>query len=44
MNKQSNFFQRAVNAVVEGRSREAARFIARFEADHPTLRNSVTKR
>jgi hypothetical protein len=34
MSKKNNFFQRAVNAIVEGRTREAERFIARFERDH----------
>ena len=34
MSKQNNFFQRAINAIVEGRTRQAERFIARFERDH----------
>ncbi|WP_276315264.1 hypothetical protein [Devosia salina] len=34
MSKQNNFFQRAVNAIVEGRTRQAERYIARFEREH----------
>jgi hypothetical protein len=34
MSKQGNFLQRAVNAIIEGRTREAERYVARFERDH----------
>ncbi|WP_338719959.1 hypothetical protein [Devosia sp. XK-2] len=34
MSKQNNLFQRAFNAIVEGRSRQAARFVARYEREH----------
>lgn len=34
MTRKANFFQRAVNAIVEGRTRQAERFIARFEREH----------
>lgn len=38
MSKSVNFFQRAVNAIVEGRTRQAERFIARYERDHDQVR------
>ena len=44
MSKPTNFFQRALNAIVEGRAREAERYVARFEQDHPNLRNKVNQR
>lgn len=44
MSKPANFFQRAVNAIVEGRTRQAERYLARFEQDHPGLRNKVNQR
>ena len=34
MSKKNNFFQRAFNAVVEGRTRQAERYVARFEREH----------
>jgi hypothetical protein len=34
MSKQNNFLQRAFNAVVEGRTRQAERYVARFEREH----------
>lgn len=34
MSKQNNIFQRAFNAIVEGRSRQAERYVAQFERDH----------
>jgi hypothetical protein len=34
MSKQNNLFQRAFNAIVEGRSRQAQRFVARYEREH----------
>ena len=34
MSKQNNLFQRAFNAIVEGRTRQAQRYIAQYERDH----------
>lgn len=34
MNSQKNFFQRAVDAVIEGRTRQAQRYVNQFERDH----------
>jgi hypothetical protein len=34
MSKQNNLFQRAFNAIVEGRTRQAQRYIAKFERDY----------
>ena len=34
MSKESNFFQRALNALVEGRARQAERYVAQYERDH----------
>jgi len=34
MSKQNNLFQRAINAIVDGRTRQAERFVARFEREH----------
>lgn len=34
MSKQNNLFQRAFNAIVEGRTRQAERYIAKFERDY----------
>ncbi len=39
MSKKNNFFQRALNAIVEGRTRQAERYVARFERDHDFGRN-----
>ncbi len=44
MSKNRNFFQRALDAVVEGRAREAARYVAQFERDHPRVNNKVNGR
>lgn len=33
MSKQNNLFKRAFNAIVEGRTRQAQRYIAKFERD-----------
>ncbi len=44
MAKHPNFFQRAVNAIVEGRTRQAERYVARFERDHPDFANKVNRR
>jgi hypothetical protein len=38
MSKQNNLFQRAVNAIVEGRTRQAERYVAQFERDHDFAR------
>lgn len=34
MSKPTNFFQRTLNAIVEGRAREAERYVARLNLDH----------
>jgi len=34
MSKQNNVFQRAFNAIVEGRTRQAERYVSRFEREH----------
>ncbi|WP_267911603.1 hypothetical protein [Devosia rhizoryzae] len=34
MNKGKNFFRRTLDAIVEGRAREAQRFVDRYERDH----------
>ncbi|HWV22282.1 MAG TPA: hypothetical protein VN036_14745 [Devosia sp.] len=44
MSKQNNFFQRALNALVEGRTRQAERYIAQFERDHAHSEAKVNKR
>jgi len=44
MSKQNNFFQRALNALVEGRTRQAERYIAQFERDHAQSEAKVNKR
>ncbi len=44
MNKNRNFFQRALDAVVEGRARQAERYVARFERDHDITRGKVNGR
>jgi hypothetical protein len=38
MSNPQNFFRRALDAIVAGRTRQAERYIARFERDHPELR------
>ncbi len=43
MNKDRNFFQRAVDALVEGRTRQAERYVAQFERDYGQ-RNKVNRR
>lgn len=40
MSKPANFFRRAVNAIVDTRTRQAERYIAQFEQDHPGLRRN----
>lgn len=44
MNSQRNFFQRAVDAVIEGRTRQAQRFINQYERDHARTSNKVNSR
>ncbi|MFD1251457.1 hypothetical protein DEVEQU_02929 [Devosia equisanguinis] len=44
MAKQNNFFQRALNALVEGRTRQAERYIAQFERDQSRAHNKVNAR
>ena len=44
MSKQNNFFQRALNAIVEGRTRQAERYIAQYERDHSHSELKVNKR
>ncbi len=34
MNKNRNFLQRAVDALVEGRTKQAERYVARFEREY----------
>ena len=38
MSNPQNFFRRALDAIVAGRTRQAERYIARFERDPPELR------
>lgn len=38
MNRDKNFFQRAVDAIVEGRTRQAERYVARFERERDLTR------
>lgn len=33
MHSKPNFFQRALNAIVEGRARQAERYVAQFERE-----------
>lgn len=40
MNKDRNFFQRAMDAVIEGRTRQAERYVAQFEREY-RARNKV---
>jgi hypothetical protein len=44
MSKQNNFFQRALNALVEGRTRQAQRYVAQYERDHTASESKVNKR
>lgn len=44
MNKNRNFFQRALDAVIEGRMRQAERYVAQFHSDIPNLRGKVNGR
>ena len=44
MNAQKNFFQRAVDAIVEGRARQAERYIAQYQRDTDAVRSKVNGR
>ena len=44
MNKDRNFLQRAVDAIVEGRSRQAERYVARYSREHAALGEKVKGR
>lgn len=44
MNTQKNFFKRALDAIVEGRTRQARRYLAQYERDHPASGNKFTGR
>ncbi|SFV30474.1 hypothetical protein SAMN05216456_1029 [Devosia crocina] len=44
MDKQNNLISRAFNALVEGRQRQAQRYVAEFERTHAHLRNKNTDR
>jgi len=44
MSKNRNFFLRAVDALVEGRTRQAERYVAQFERDHGLKRDKVNGR
>jgi hypothetical protein len=41
---QKNFFQRTVDAIIEGRTRQAERFVAQYERDHGVVPKSVKPR
>lgn len=44
MSKANNFFRRAIDAIVEGRTRQAERFIAQYERDNAPVQNKVKSR
>ncbi len=44
MNKDRNFFQRAFDAVIEGRARQAERYVAQFERQYRSAHNKVNGR
>ncbi|GEM_PF-677994 len=44
MNKDRNFFQRAMDALIEGRTRQAERYVAQFERTHRSTHNKVNGR
>ncbi len=44
MDSKQNFFQRALHAIVEGRTREAERYVARFQRDHGRNDGTVKQR
>lgn len=41
MAKQNNFFRRAIDALVESRTRQAERYVLRFQSQHSHLNNKV---
>ena len=43
MSSRNNFFQRALNALIEGRTRQAERYLAQYERDHPPLGVKVNR-
>jgi len=43
MSKQNNIFKRAIDAIVEGRTRQAARYVAQFERDRSEARKVNTR-
>jgi hypothetical protein len=44
MSKQNNFFRRALDAMIEGRTRQAERYVAQFERDYARAESKVNKR
>lgn len=44
MTQQKNFFQRAVDAIVEGRTRQAERYLAQYQRDHRLVPGKTTRR
>lgn len=44
MVERSNFVARAVNAIIEGRTRQAERYVAQFKREHPDMSMKFTKR
>jgi hypothetical protein len=44
MSKQDNLFSRAFNAIVEGRSRQAERYVAQFERSYAKHTDKVNSR
>ena len=43
MSSRNNFFQRALNALVEGRTRQAERYVAQYQRDHKQPESKVNK-
>lgn len=44
MVEQKNVFSRALSAIIAGREREAARYIACFEREYSPMNGKLTKR
>lgn len=44
MTQSKNFFSRAVEAITEGRARQAQRYVERFQRDHAPAKDLFTKR
>lgn len=44
MSSHNNFFQRALNALVEGRTRQAERYVAQYQRDHTPSEAKMNKR